>query len=67
MEGEREKSGREEEEEDSIVLPPSTSLSVHLHESRHLSSPNLVPSSSMSAGDTVGKETEIPALTELTF
>lgn len=63
MKGEREKGGREKEEEDSIVLPPSTSL----HESRHLSSPNLVPSSSLSAGDTVGKETEIPALTELTF
>ena len=40
---------REKGEEDSIGLPLSISLSAHLHESRHLSSPNLVPSSSLSA------------------
>lgn len=58
--------GREEEE--SIGLPLSASLRAHRHETKHLSSPDLVPSSSPSAGDTaVEKRTKIPALVELTF
>ena len=44
------------------------SLCAHLHETKHLSSPDLVPRSSPSAGDTaVKKQTKIPALVELTF
>lgn len=44
------------------------SLRAHRHETKHLSSPDLVPSSSRSAGDTaVEKRTKIPALVELTF